>query len=307
MCEENWNDIREQIEYEAETKGDREREAASIISPWESFKTTESPSNLQTIIEIAEASIWTGLSNNVARYLFLFNSKAVIIEGPDNHKLVALPDIGVIVDLFSITRDFFIGPKYKYIDPNSVIDEILTVIGRKGYVYNSLTEAQSVIKALQKDCYLYAHKIEKEDIVAQGSHIFKNYKEDFCKILLNKLFYGEHNWVCCMSYQNSVNRFKHSLLPYDVVCYECMPYIREEGQYCIETKLPLDVSKVNVDDYNENRRIAILTCQSANDPKAEGWQGETALKFLGIYNLDIAKSKEGKYLAFKLASKRLYI
>ena len=116
-----------------------------------------------------------------------------------------------------------------------------------------------------------------------------------------------HNWACGMSFFNSIDSFKNSLLQYDVFCYECMPYVREEGQYCIETKLPLDASKVNVDNYDENRRIAILTCQSANDPKAEGWQGETALKFLGIYNLDIAKSKEENYLAFKLASKRLYI
>ena len=192
-------------------------------------------------------------------------------------------------------------------DKNKEINELKEKIAERDGLIETLQgiiSGDKDINALKKDCYLYAHKIEKGDILAQGTHIFKM---EFCGVILNKLFYGKHNWACGMSYFNSIDSFKNSLLQYDVFCYECMPYVREEGKYCIETKLPLEASKVNIDHYDENRRVAILACQSANNPEAEGWQGETALKFLGIYNLDIAKSKEENYLAFKLANKCLYI
>ena len=277
----------------------REMEERTIVSPWKEFKTSENAPNLKTIVEIAEP----GISVHVARNLFLYNSKAIIIEGPKNQILIDLPDVGVIVDLFHQTKDEFVGIT-KYNNPESLVEKILATIGKEDYVFNSLNEAQSVIKTFLKDCYVRTQKIKKGDILAQGTYIFK---ENYWRVLLNKLFYGEHNWTCSISYLNSIERFKYSLLPYDVICYECMPYIRDDGQYCIETKVPLDASKINIDDYDDNRHIAILTCLSANNPEAEGWRGETSLKFMGVYKLDISKSKEENHLAFKLATNYLYL
>ncbi len=296
MKEEDWEDICGDIEDAAKVTLDKDIEMDRIVNPWKSCNNTVSYSNREAIIKLEGSS-------NVANNLFLYNSKAIIIDGPNNTKLIDLPDIGIIVDLFNYTKDIFIG-KTEYNSTDSIIKEILIAIGRKDYVFNSASEAQSVIKVLQNNSYLYNNIIEKGDIIAQGSHILK---EEFWKVLMNKLFYGEHNWTCNKSYLYSIEKLKNSLLPYDVICYECLPYIMEEGEYCIETQYPLNTSRINIDELCDNRRIAILACSSASNPEAEGWQGETALKFMGMYYLDKAKSKEENHLAFKLASNELLL
>ena len=297
MKEEDWEDICGDIEDAAKVTLDKDIEMDRIVNPWKTCNNTVSYSNREAIIKL-------GGSSNVAKNLFLYNSKAIIIDGPNNTKLIDLPDIGIIVDLFNYTKDIFIG-KTEYNSTDSIIKEILIAIGRKDYVFNSASEAQSVIKVLQNNSYLYNNIIEKGDIIAQGAHILK---EEFWKVLMNKLFYGEHNWTCNKSYLYSIEKLKNSLLPYDVICYECLPYIREDKDYCIETKWQLDNDVDAIDELEDNKQIAIFACYCPSDQMKEGWTGNTAVKFLGVYNLDKERSKTENHLAFKRYSDdKLYI
>jgi hypothetical protein len=65
-------------------------EAESIVGPWKTCNITSNPSHLKTIIELSESSSQRDKAVYVANNLFLYNSKAFIIEGPNNTKLVAM-------------------------------------------------------------------------------------------------------------------------------------------------------------------------------------------------------------------------
>ena len=87
-----------------------------------------------------------------------------------------------------------------------------------------------------------------------------------------------------------------------------MPYIREDKDYCIETKWQLDNNIHAIDELEDNKQIAIFACYCPSDQMKEGWSGNTAVKFLGIYNLDKERSKKENHLAFKqFSDNKLYI
>ena len=97
----------------------------------------------------------------------------------------------------------------------------------------------------------------------------------------------------------SDTHLKKSTLPYQVFVYECLPYIREEGNYLIETQMPLDTSS-DVNKFSGQTDILMFSCFSSDDPTATSWTGCASMKFLGIYRLDKEKSLNENYLSFRL-------
>lgn len=137
--------------------------------------------------------------------------------------------------------------------------------------------------------------MKKDDIVSDGMGTYANYKwtED-----LNTWF-QKGNWHCNMSYVVLNAHLKNSTLPYQVFVYECLPYIREEGNYLIETQMPLEISS-DLNNYSGQTDILIFSCYSPDDPTATSWTGYASMKFLGIYRLDKEKSLKENYLSFRL-------
>lgn len=267
-----------------------------IVTPWEQFEEIKSVS-YKEIKNLAESYDWyrKGFSMQVAKHLYLYNSQVNIVKANDKSLLV-LPKAGVVIDLFNNEKEDFIDSRYND-DVDYYINEILKVICREGYVFYSLNDA------LSAKSVLYNHKIfpvsyfRKDTIIAQGTTFFG---EKFYKIIMNQIFHGEHNWAPCVSYSDAFSHLKSSLLDYNVICYESLSYIREDSDYCIETKATLDDPN-NIVEFNERQAIAIFACYDPNNPQAGVIKGEYALKYLGMFRLDKERSEKENHVAFKLS------
>ena len=67
------------------------------------------------------------------------------------------------------------------------------------------------------------------------------------------------------------------------------------------------MENIKIEEYLDNRQIALFARFSPTNPDAEGLIGETAIKFLGMYRLDRERSLEEKRLVFKYADDRLWV
>ena len=92
-----------------------------------------------------------------------------------------------------------------------------------------------------------------------------------------------------------------------MICYESLAYIKEDKDYCIETKVPFEWPD-SVQDLDEHKRVAIFACYDPSDPQASLLKGEIALKYLGMYYFDKERSEKACYVSFKKCyDDRLYI
>jgi hypothetical protein len=158
---------------------------------------------------------------------------------------------------------------------------------------------------LQHVSPLSKKSIAKDTEIINGVSVLK---ERGWRFIMDKLLHGNHNWACSMSYLHAIGKIQSSLLRYNVICYECLPYIREDKDYCIETKWQLDNNINAIDELEDNKQIAIFACYCPSDQTKEGWSGNTAVKFLGVYKLDKERSKKENHLAFKrFSDDTLYI
>jgi hypothetical protein len=275
-----------------------------IVTPWKQFEETKSV-NYNDVIKLAESYDWhrKGFSMQIAENLYRYNSKANIVKVEDK-SLIVLPESEVAIDLFNSEQEDFIGPQYKD-DVDYYINEILKVIGREGYVFYSLNDALRANNILQRVSPFSKYCIEKDAVITNGISILKEYGWRF---IMDKLLHGNHNWVCSTTYLHAILKMQSSLIRYNVICYECLPYIREDKEYCIETKWQLDNDVDTIDNLEENKQIAIFACYCPSDETKERWTGNTAVKFLGVYKLDKERSKIENHLAFKRYSDdKLYI
>ena len=137
--------------------------------------------------------------------------------------------------------------------------------------------------------------LEKGQIVSQGPGTTNSkWKED-----LDKLF-QKGNWYCSKYYGPMAMRLKHSTLPYQVVVYECLPYIREDDNYLIETQIPLNDPSVDLNSYSEDTDILVFSCFNPINPSATSWTSHASMKFHGVYRLDKGKSKMENFISFHL-------
>lgn len=275
-----------------------------VVTPWEQYEETKSVS-YKDVVNLAESYDWhrKGYSLQVVENLYLYNSKANIVK-VDDKSLIVLPEAEVVIDLFDSEREDFIVPQYKD-DVDYYINEILKVIGKEGYVFYSLNDALMAIQILQHVSPLSIKNIAKNTVISDGVSVLDDSSWVF---IMDKLLHGNHNWTCSMSYWFANRKFHSSLLRYNVICYECLPYIKEDKDYCIETKWKLDNNIDELDGFEDNKQIAIFACYCPSDQNKEGWSGNTAVKFLGVYKLDKERSKKENHIAFKLCrDDKLYI
>lgn len=290
----------EELESGVKTVG----EYSLVVDPWKQFEEIKSVS-LKDVLALAESYDWhrKGFSMGIAESLYLYNSKANIVKAEDK-SLIVLPEAEVVIDLFNNEREDFIGPLYKD-NADYYINEILKVIGSEGYVFYSLNDALRANNILQRVSPFSKYCIEKDAVITNGISILKEYGWRF---IMDKLLHGNHNWVCSTTYLHAILKMQSSLIRYNVICYECLPYIREDKEYCIETKWQLDNHIDAIDELDDNKQIAIFACYCPSDETKEGWTGNTAVKFLGVYKLDKERSKIENHIAFKRYSDdKLYI
>ena len=295
-----FNECAEQV---TNTNTDRVVGYSFIVSPWVQYKEIKSV-GLKDILSLVESYNWhrKGFSLQIAENIYFYNSKANIVKVEDK-SLIVLPESEVVIDLFNNEKEDFIGLQYK--DDADYINKILKVIGREGYVFYSLNDALKANKILQHASPFSKYCIAKNTIITNGISVLD---KDGWRFVMTKFLHGEHNWVCSMSYLHAIGQMKSSLIRYNVICYECLPYIREDKDYCIETKGPLDNNIDALDELEDNKQIAIFACYCPTDQMKEGWSGNTAVKFLGVYNLDKERSKKENHLAFKrFSDNKLYI
>ena len=296
--------MRQCAEEEYESSAKIVGEYSLVVDPWKQFEEIKSVS-LKDVLALTESYDWhrKGFSMQIAENLYLYNSKANIVKAEDK-SLIVLPESEVVIDLFNNEREDFIGPQYKD-KADYYINEILKVIGREGYVFYSLNDALRANKILQHVSLFSKYCIEKDAVITNGISILK---ENSWRFIMDKLLHGNHNWVCSMTYLHAIWKMQSSLIRYNAICYECLPYIREDKEYCIETKWQLDNHIDAIDELDDNKQIAIFACYCPSDETKEGWTGNTAVKFLGVYKLDKERSKIENHLAFKRYSDdKLYI
>lgn len=278
-------------------------EYGMVVGPWEEYEETESVS-LKDILDLVNAHDWyrKGFSLQVANNLYLYNSKVNIVKAEDK-SLIILPEAEVAIDLFHNSKEDFVGT-----DKNAdyYVMEILKTIGREGYVLCSLNEALTVNTLLVNRKEFSVKYLSKGAVVAQGTLLLG---KSYWSALMSKICHGAHNWAPCITYSDALGKLKCSLLNYDVICYESLAYIKEtkEGDYCIETKMPLEASHLET-GLDEHWRVAIFACFDPHDPQSEGLSAESALKYLGMYRFDKERSEKENYIAFKLChDDKLYI
>lgn len=264
------------------------------VGPWKQFNETENVS-LKDILDMVNVHVHVlfdkGSSLRVANNLYLYNSKANIVQAEDK-SLIILPEAEVAIDLFHNSKEEFVGTDK---DADYYIMEILKAIGRDGYVFYSLNEALSVNTLLVNRKEFPVKCISDGTVVAQGASLFG---KPYWTALMNQISHGAHNWTTCMTYSEAIDRLKNQLLNFDVVCYETMAYIKEADDYCIETKVPFNGSN-GVLDYKDRQSVAIFACFNPNDPQAKVLRGEIALKYMGMYRFDKDRSEKENYVSFK--------
>ena len=267
-------------------------EYGMVVGPWEEYEETESVS-LKDILDLVNAHDWyrKGFSLQVANNLYLYNSKAIIVKAEDK-SLIVLPEAELVIDLFNNTKEDFVGYNKK---ADYYVEEILKAIGREGYVFYSLNDSLSMNAVLLSRKEFPVKYLSRDSVVAQGTSLLG---KPYWSALMNQICHGAHNWSPCFTYSDALDNLKNQMLDYDVICYETLAYIKEEYDYCIETKVPFGESNSNL-DYNKRRRVAIFAYYDPSAPQAALFRGEIALKFLGMYYFDKARSEKEKHVAFK--------
>ena len=282
--------------------GDVIMEEERILGKWENQDVRKIGYNgLKKLIGLIPERLRANASEVINTISFYKSDVAIITSKDGQVSLLLLDDIGLVIDLFHETEEEFIG-NFKYDSLPNYIYRVLNIIGHPYYHFQALSEAYH-------DAKVCGRSIRWKDL--QVGDIASGYGDILGKRLfsyvLTDLFRGERNWNCNFSYAAMAPRLNYSLLPFHVICYECLPFIKKvnEGSkiYCIETKMPLD--DVNLDDYSEDIEIAIFSNVCSSDPLAEGWTGETTLRFLGVYNVDKEKSRKENHFAFKQKTNKL--
>ncbi len=287
----------ERVNNEPNYSSARIAEEDRIVSPWKDCKPLETGANLSTLLKVADdCTLHKGYAKQVIDNLYLYNSTVDIIKSYNGEVLLVLPQAEVVIDLFNPSKGRFIGP-VKYSSVDHYISEILKAIKCDGYKFLSLDEALDFSSILLK--LNDSPKITKGEILCNGCG-FRD--SSLWRKVLNIIFHGNHNWACNMFYYP----LEHNLLRFNVFCYECLPYIKEDGNYCIETSTTIETHK-DFEMMDESQEIALLSCFNPNDPNSKRWSGNTALKFLGIFKIDKERSKIENHLAFKLLQKELYV
>lgn len=197
----------------------------------------------------------------------------------------------IIIDLCHETIDDFFG-KYPQNTKGNLEHHLLDKIKRNGFIIYGLKEIRSILSNMKNTNT--EKTINRGDIIADCISEKKSWK-----LLMTSLFHGEHNWNVNPSYMTS----KNNLLPYHIMCYESLAYIREDRNYIIETE-PLNNVCHAIDI---NQQIAIFACYSTENPDAKRWTGSTSIKFLGKFKIDKVRSEQEKHLAFKLDKDRIII
>ena len=282
--------------------GDVIMEEERILGKWENPDVRKIGYNdLRNLIGLIPERLRANASEVINTISFYKSDVATITSNDGQVSLLLLDDIGLVIDLFHEANEEFIG-NFEYDSLPNYIYRVLNKIGHPYYHFQTLSEAYH-------DAKVCSRVTKWKDL--QVGDIASGYGDILGKRLfsyvLTDLFRGERNWNCNFSYAAMAPRLDYSLLPFHVICYECLPYVKEvkEGSkiYCIETKMPLD--DVNLDDYSEDIEIAIFSNVCSSDPSADGWTGETTLRFLGVYNVDKEKSRKENHFAFKQKSNKL--
>lgn len=163
------------------------------------------------------------------------------------------------------------------------------------WTYYALNEV--VIKPTGQNEYFLAKSFTDkiENVIINKGDYFPNRNSkiannSFASFALNTLFKNESNWEVCQSY----SQIKHSdrcWFPYHVICYEKRSYVDVVGYYCIENTVQLDAK--TIDDLTSEKEIYIFACEDSPSVNQR-------IEFLGVYKLDLGKSKEKGYLTFHL-------
>ena len=264
-----------------------------FVGAWRYFdKEKDHPfATLKELEAVADNVEWEkGYASNVVSRLYFFNSRVKVYQNDEGNQLLVLPDAAVVIDLFNPTSNFFLGNN-KGVSIDECVMDILRFIGCEGYHFYFMRDAYDTIDQIRLISRFPEKTIKKGDVIFQGTSFLN---KDASEAFLNFVFHGKYNWT-----SNSKGNLEYSLLPYHVICYETLAYIKDEKDYCIDLKTSLE--NIKLDDYLDDRQIVLLSRFSPNNPDAEGWTGETAIKFLGMYWLDRQRSREEKHIVYKFS------
>ena len=140
--------------------------------------------------------------------------------------------------------------------------------------------------------------MRKDDIVSEGMGTYTNIRNEKWMENLDTWFM-KGNWHCSQSYVDSATYLEKSTLPYQVIVYECLPYVKEDGDFLVETQIPLGTSS-DINKFSEQTDILIFSCFCPDNPAVTSRTGIASMKFLGIYRLDKEKSQKENYISFRL-------
>ena len=270
------------------TKDLKDNPPAVYCGPWTCFN----PENniiiggRKELRELAEAitTFDKSYAFNLTDSLYLYNSDVYIYSNDCNDKkLLVLPKAGVVIDLFNDVEE-------------EDYQEVLSLIGRQGYIFYTLNEAYKATELLQSTnpipkCYEGKRYIERgEEIFLEGTMIADKVTkhETTWPIFFNLLFHGEHNWAIGKSYLDMAKGLKNKLLQFNVICYESLSDLKEEthGTFYIETQVLLNSDMLITDEY-----FVVFAGLSPNNPEG--------LRFMGIFKMDEQRSLIEKHLVFK--------
>ena len=243
----------------------------------------------------------------------LTSSLKMVVAGyeSDNDKIILLtiPAQRIGIDLSHNTKNELLweGYELKHIVLSDLYKELMRFYVNKEDDYNEYPCSENswtyyalnevVIKPTGQNEYFLAKsftdKIENV-IINQGdffpirnSNLVDN---PFSSFVLNTLFKNESNWEVCQSY-SQIKHLDKCWFPYHAICYEKRSYVDVEGCYCIENTVQLDAK--TIDDLTREKEIYIFACEDSPSVSQR-------IEFLGVYKLDLGKSKEKGYLTFHL-------
>jgi len=248
----------------------------NAVCSWSTYSIQTAISYKELKILIPSIILWPGFADRVVDNIYYYNSKVDIIKNDEGHNLLILRDAKVVIDLFNFTREMFVGD----CKTDEYIKEILKEIGCDSFVFLSLREAimaNDIFRQTDNDITI------NRGVVSSGGTMLG---AELWKIILTKLFHGEHNWASNVSYLAMKEQLQESIYPYHVVCYESSSYIREDKDSIIE---------VNASNEIDSLEIVPIVLFSLNKQNASDIQ----LRFHGLFELDKNRSLQDNHVTLK--------
>ena len=142
---------------------------------------------------------------------------------------------------------------------------------------------------------------EKGDIVSLRLNQFGN--EQWAEDL--SMIFPTENCVKNRSCMADAFWWHNTFCGFYIMEYKTLTYITEVGNDLVEQDIQPSMDALQ--KFSGDEKILVFAHYSPADKSLTSWTGETAIVFLGCYQLDLTKTKENGFAYLRLLSNRLYI